>query len=69
MRTALYLAALSGARWNPALRVFYERLRAAGKPAKVALVACARKLLVTLNAMVRDNARWAVPVPSAEHSC
>jgi transposase len=69
VRTALYLAALSGCRWNPVLRVFFDRLRAAGKPPKVALVACARKLLVILNAMVRDNTRWAVPVPSAQHSC
>ena len=69
VRTALYLAALSGARWNPALRVFYDRLRAAGKPAKVALVACARKLLTILNAMVRDHVRWTVSVPSIQHSC
>jgi transposase len=69
VRTALFLAALSAARWNPVLRVFYERLRAAGKPAKVALIACARKLLVTLNAMVRDNARWQALAPSAQHSC
>jgi len=39
VRTALYLAALCGRRWNPQLRVFYERLRAAGKPKKVALIA------------------------------
>lgn len=69
VRTALYLAALCGSRWNPQLQTFYERLRAAGKPKKVALIACARKLLTILNAMVRDNAPWAVPAPSVQHSC
>ena len=57
VRTALYLAALCGRRWNPQLRVFYERLLAAGKPKKVALIACARKLLTILNAMLRDTTR------------
>jgi transposase len=69
VRTALYLAALCGRRWNPQLKVFYERLIAAGKPKKVALIACARKLLTILNAMVRDNARWVASVPSVQHSC
>jgi len=50
-------SALCGRRWNPQLRVFYERLIAAGKPKKVALIACARKLLTILNAMLRDTAR------------
>lgn len=69
VRTALYLAALCGRRWNPQLRTFYERLRAAGKPKKVALIACARKLLTILNAMVRDNARWMVSDLQIQHSC
>jgi transposase len=69
VRTALYLAALCGRRWNPQLRVFYERLRAAGKPKKVALIACARKLLTILNAMARDHAHWASPTPCIQHSC
>ncbi|HEX4573993.1 MAG TPA: IS110 family transposase, partial [Gemmatimonadales bacterium] len=69
VRTALYLAALCGRRWNPTLRPFYERLIAAGKPKKVALVACARKLLTILNAMVRDNARWRVSTLALQHSC
>jgi len=69
VRTALYMAALCGRRWNPQLRRFYERLRAAGKPKKVALIACARKLLTILNAMLRDNARWASPEPRLQHSC
>lgn len=69
VRTAMYMAALVGRRWNPHLRSFYERLRAAGKPQKVALIACARKLLTILNAMVRDNACWASPEPRLQHSC
>jgi transposase len=69
VRTALYLAALCGRRWNPALQPFYERLRAAGKPKKVALIACARKLLTILNAMVRDNAYWRTPDLEIQHSC
>ena len=58
MRAALYMASLSAARYNPPLRAFYRRLRAAGKLAKVALVAVARKLLVILNAMLRDHRPW-----------
>jgi len=69
VRTALFMAALCGRRWNPALQRFYERLKAAGKPTKVALIACARKLLTILNAMVRDDKRWAVPAPSVQYSC
>ena len=60
VRTTLYMAALVGVRWNPALKVFYLRLRANGKSAKVALVACMRKLLTMLNAMVRTNTPWHV---------
>jgi transposase len=52
------MAALVGIRHNPALKSFYQRLRAAGKPGKVALVACMRKLLTILNVMVRENAPW-----------
>lgn len=69
VRTALFLAALCGRRWNPQLQVFYERLIAAGKPKKVALIACARKLLTILNAMVRDNASWRAPDLAVQHSC
>jgi transposase len=58
VRGPLYMAALVGARHNPALRAFYESLRERGKPAKVALTACMRKLLVTLNAMLRDQSAW-----------
>ncbi len=58
VRTVLYMAALTAARWNPVLRAFYQRLRAAGKPAKLALTAVARKLLVLLNALLRDARPW-----------
>lgn len=57
-RTALYLAALNGARFNPVLRAMYDRLIKKGKPPKVALIAIARKLLTILNAMVRDRTTW-----------
>ena len=58
VRTALYMAAVTAAHHNPAIRPFYLRLRAAGKPAMVALMACMRKLLTVLNAMVRHNTTW-----------
>ncbi len=52
------MSALVASRHNPVIRAFYLRLRAAGKPRKVALTACARKLLTILNAMVRDETPW-----------
>jgi len=58
VRAALYMAAWIGTRWNPVLKATYQRLIAAGKPRKVALVACMRKLLTILNAMVRSNTPW-----------
>lgn len=58
VRTALYMAALVATRFNPVIKVFYMRLVAAGKPKKVALVACMRKLLTILNAMLRKNEEW-----------
>lgn len=57
-RTALYLAAMNGARFNPVLKAMYDRMIKAGKPPKVALIALARKLLTILNAMVRDGTDW-----------
>jgi transposase len=59
VRAPLYMATLVAIRHNPVIRPFYRRLRAAGKPAKVALVACMRKLLTMLNAMLRDGRSWA----------
>lgn len=58
VRSALYMAALVASRRNPALRAFYDRLVGRGKAPKVALVAVMRKLVVTLNAMVRDGRQW-----------
>jgi transposase len=60
VRRALYMAALVASRRNPVLRALYTRLRTAGKPAKVALVACMRKLLTILNAMMHAGTRWRV---------
>lgn len=58
VRAVLYMAALSAIRHNPAIHAFHTRLRAAGKAKKVAIVACMRKLLTILNAMLRDRAHW-----------
>lgn len=58
VRTALYMASLTAIRLNPKIREFYTRLRAAGKKAKVALVACMRKLLIHLNSMMKDKRKF-----------
>ena len=58
VRPVLYMAALSAKVHNPVLRAFYQRLIDAGKPKKVALVACMRKLLTIVNAMLRDRTAW-----------
>ena len=58
VRAALYMGALVAVRHNPVLKEFYERLVSAGKPKKVALVACMSKLLSILNAMMRDRTSW-----------
>lgn len=58
VRKVLFMAALTAVRCNPAIRSFYQRLVVAGKPKKVALVACMRKLLTILNTMVRNNQPW-----------
>ena len=58
VRAVLYMATLSAIRCNPLITAFYRRLRQAGKPAKVAIVACMRKLLTILNAMLRDQRPW-----------
>lgn len=65
VRSSLYMAALVGIRHNPVLRALYLRLRAKGKAAKVALMACMRKLLLILNAMVRANTPWRQTSPAA----
>jgi transposase len=58
IRTLLYMAATTAIRCNPVIRAFYERLKSRGKPHKVALVACMRKMLTILNAMVRESTPW-----------
>lgn len=58
IRTLMYMAATSAIRWNPVIRAFYEQLKGRGKPHKVAMVACMRKMLTILNAMVRDGTAW-----------
>jgi len=58
VRSVLYMSTLSAIRSNPIIRQFYQRLREAGKCFKVALVACMRKLLIILNAMVRNQTKW-----------
>ena len=61
VRAVLYMSALVATRHNPAIKEFYERLLSTGKPKKVALVACMRKLLTILNALMRDRANWRCP--------
>lgn len=58
VRSVLYMAALSAKKFNPVIRIFYERLIQHGKEKKVALTACMRKLLVILNAMMHSNQPW-----------
>ena len=58
VRAALFMAAMTAMRHNPVLRTFHQRLRAAGKPKMVALIAVARKLLTILNAILRDKTKW-----------
>jgi transposase len=61
VRTTLYMATVTASRFNPVIKAFYQRLRAAGKPAKVALTACMRKLLTILNAMLKAKTPWQPP--------
>ena len=63
VRCGLYMAALVAARHNPVIRQFYQRLRQRGKLHKVAITACIRKLIITLNAMIRDDSPWRPPSP------
>ncbi len=58
VRSTLYMATRSAVRHNPVIRPFYEKLIAAGKPEKVAMVACMRKLLLILNSMLKNGTRW-----------
>ena len=58
VRSLLYMCVLSGLRYNPVIQAFYRHLLKAGKPTKVAMVACMRKLLILLNAMLRSQQAW-----------
>lgn len=64
VRHVLYMAALVASRWHPTLKAFYTQLRARGKTAKQALTACMRKLLVLLNARVKNKQPWRAPAPT-----
>jgi transposase len=68
VRTVLYMATLSAIRFNPVIKVFYDRLLNAGKLKKVAIVACMRKLLTILNAMIRDHQSWLSGIPALPHN-
>jgi transposase len=61
VRSALYMAALSARQWNPVIKAFADRLERAGKPFKVVITACMRKLLVILNTLVKTNTPWRSP--------
>ena len=65
VRRMLFMSVISGLRYNPVLKAYYQKLRAAGKPAKVALVACMHKLLRILNAIARSGVPWEPAKPSA----
>lgn len=65
VRAALYMATLAATKWNPVIRAAYRRLRAAGKAPKVALVACMRKLLTILNAMMKQRSPWRLTVTAS----
>jgi transposase len=66
LRASLYMAALVASRRNPVIRGFYQRLLAGGKPKKLALTACMRKLLTILNAMARTNTPWNMELALAD---
>ena len=61
VRTVLYMAMMSAMQSNPVFKVTYQRLLAAGKPKKVAIIACIRKMIVILNSMLRDGVMWEAP--------
>ncbi len=69
VRTALYMATFNALRCNPVIAEDFARMTAAGKPYKLAMTACMRKMLTILNALVRDDALWneksGKPLPSA----
>ena len=62
IRAVLYMAAVAATRFNPVIRALYRRLRAKGKPAKLALTACMRRMITILNAMVKTQQPWRAPL-------
>ena len=62
LRKVLYMAALSAIRFNPVMKSYYRRMSDTGKPFKVVMTACMRKMVVMLNAMVRDGKHWQLNV-------
>lgn len=64
IRAVLFMATLAAIRHNPVVTAWYDRLRSAHKPKKVAIIACMRKLLVVLNAMLKTNTRWQAHLPT-----
>jgi len=65
VRNVLYMGTLVATRFNPTIKEFYERLLAGGKPKKVALVACMRKLLLILDAILKNRTPWRSPLALA----
>ena len=63
VRAALYMAALSASRFDPTIKAFYQRLLLAGKPKKVALIACMHKLLTIINAVIKSGMPWQAAYP------
>ena len=68
VRAVLYMAALVATRYNPVIKAFYQRLLAKGKAKKIALVACMRKLLITLNAVLKHRTPWRCSI-AVKDSC
>lgn len=68
VRRVLYMAAVTATRCNPVIRTYYQHMLAKGKPTKVALTACMRKLLVIMNAMLKHRSSWS-PALDPQHSC
>jgi len=62
-RNTLYMASVSAVRWNCDLKAFYERLRRAGKPFKVAITAVMRKLLILANTLLKEGRAWSATPP------
>ncbi len=63
VRSQLYMAAMSAIKWNPFIERYYNRLMSKGKPFKVAITACMRILLTSLNAVMRDSRTWQPVTP------